>query len=75
MGLANNLRSIRAGFGQILQCQVTQKFDISLRAFYRREGQAKNSELQLVGQCHKLIENLLVSPGIPNNALLTHLIL
>ena len=75
MGLLDHISRVRDDSLHSIQCQMTQKLNISFRSFYRRKGQSKNRKLQFVCQLDKTIQNLFMSLLVPNDTLFAYLLL
>ena len=53
---------------------MSQKFDVALRAFHRREGQAQNGEAQFSRQCNEVVQHLFMGLRFPDHALFAHFV-
>ena len=54
---------------------MAQKFNITLRSLYGREGQSQNRKAQFIRQSNEIIQHFFMGTLFPDNALLAHLLL
>ena len=75
MGGCDQRRSVRNHRALRQHGQMTEEFNVALRAFDRRERQITDGHLQLVCKLQKTVQDRLMYRRVADNALLTNIFL